>query len=186
MNVKVKLLLLIGLISGCASNSTPLFDGRSLNGWNQLGDANWAVREGAITAERGEGYLVSTERYSNYVLEVEFTVDADVNSGVFVHCQDEQEITPLNCYEINIWDDHPNQAFRTGAIVTKASPTETINTVGKWNRYRILVSGEELQVMLNGTLVSSLSPLDKSSGMIAVQHIGEGSVRFRQIVIEQH
>jgi hypothetical protein len=40
---------------------TPLFDGRSLDGWDVLGDANWGVRDGAISADAGGfSYLVQS------------------------------------------------------------------------------------------------------------------------------
>ena len=36
-----------------------LFDGKSLDNWSQIGDANWKIEEGAAVADRGNGFLVS-------------------------------------------------------------------------------------------------------------------------------
>ena len=39
---------------------TPLFDGNSLDGWTTAGDANWAVKDGMICADKGGfSFLVS-------------------------------------------------------------------------------------------------------------------------------
>jgi hypothetical protein len=34
---------------------TSLFDGKTLQGWNQVGTANWSVVDGAIQATMGNG-----------------------------------------------------------------------------------------------------------------------------------
>ena len=37
-----------------------LLDGRSLDGWSQIGDANWSVADGVVQADKGKsGFLVS-------------------------------------------------------------------------------------------------------------------------------
>ena len=35
-----------------------LFDGKSLDGWNQIGDSNWKVADGVLVADKGNGFLV--------------------------------------------------------------------------------------------------------------------------------
>jgi hypothetical protein len=60
----------------------PLFDGRSLAGWTPLGDANWAVRDGAICADKGAiSFLVSSGSYRDFELIAELWVSGDANSG---------------------------------------------------------------------------------------------------------
>ena len=36
-----------------------LFDGKSLDNFNKIGDANWRVEDGLIVADKGNGFLVS-------------------------------------------------------------------------------------------------------------------------------
>jgi hypothetical protein len=45
---------------------TSLFDGKSLAGWQAVGNANWRVEHGKLIADKGEGYLISKERYSRF------------------------------------------------------------------------------------------------------------------------
>ena len=72
-------LLLLGLTSALSPMSasaqdgwTTLFDGSSLDGWNVLGDANWALEDGAVSADSGSGFLVTEESYGDFELTLEF------------------------------------------------------------------------------------------------------------------
>ena len=132
----------------------------------------------------GDGFLVSRNQYQGYLLAIEFRVDEATNSGVFVNCSDPAEISPVTCHEINIWDNHPRQEYRTGAIVTKVEPFKKLNTLGRWNTYEIRVSPDELEVVLNGTLISRLAQPEKNGGHIALQRAVDGEVRFRNIRLE--
>jgi len=151
--------ILVLAIAGCAQLSPiSLFDGATLAGWNALGEANWRVSGGELVADgpregpdgvtpsgSGDGFLVTTRRYTSYSLSVEFNPSADTNSGVFIHCADPETIDPTSCYEINIWDDHPRQEFRTGAIVTKVLPLKKMNSAGQWNRYDISAAPDRIR-----------------------------------------
>ena len=52
-----------------------LFDGSNLNDWNQIGDANWKIVDGAVQADKGNGFLVSKNSYTDFQLRAEFWVD---------------------------------------------------------------------------------------------------------------
>jgi hypothetical protein len=116
---------------------------------------------------------------------VEFWVDDDANSGVFIRCQNPGEIGANNAYEVNIYDKRPDQAYRTGAIVDVAKPASVINTGGAWNTFLITARGTQLTVVLNNIrtvdVASSLYP----RGPIALQYGGSGTVRFRKVEIRR-
>ncbi len=68
-------------------NWEPLFDGKTLAGWMQLGgDAPFEVRDGAIVGttapDTPNSFLCTEKEYGNFVLELEFKVDEGLNSGV--------------------------------------------------------------------------------------------------------
>jgi len=180
--------LVLTMIVGCTTlpqREISLFDGESLTGWRSLDDAKWWVADGSILLQSGEdGYLVSDAVFDQYRLSVEFWVDRQVNSGVFVHCSNPADISPLTCYEINIWDDHPRQEYRTGAIVTQVRPKAVLDTAGQWNRYDILVSRKAIVVTLNDVEVSRLERPEKQAGHIALQRANGGEVRFRHISLQ--
>ena len=184
------LVIFIALFAACTNNGpvaaapASLFDGVTLNGWQSIGKADWFVDDESIVGAGGDGYLATEEVFHSYRLKLEFNVDAATNSGVFLQCQDRYDISPLTCFEINIWDDHPRQEYRTGAIVTLRSPLEKIDTLGRWNQYDIVVTNQTIYVMLNSVLVSQLESPDKSSGFIALQRNMMGEVRFRRLRLE--
>ncbi|MBT5444958.1 MAG: DUF1080 domain-containing protein, partial [Gammaproteobacteria bacterium] len=110
--------------------------------------------------------------------------DATVNSGVLIRCQDPEDIALSNCYEINIWDLHPNQDYRTGAIVIHSSPPFVhLNSVEKWNQYRIIARGDKLSVWLNEELTAAMATAEFDRGHIALQSAG-GKVQFRNLSIK--
>jgi hypothetical protein len=47
---------------------TVLFDGKTMNGWNPIGTANWKVEDGALVADNGNGFLVSKDSYTDFQL----------------------------------------------------------------------------------------------------------------------
>ena len=163
---------------------TVLLDGKSLKGWNVVGDANWTVADGAVQADKGSGFLVTPASYRDFQITLEFWVSEDANSGVFLRCSDPKAITQANAYEVNIFDKRPDQSYRTGGIVDVAKPASVIQTGGKWNTYDISAKGSQLTVVLNGAKVVDVKDTKHVDGPIALQY-GAGTVRFRNVRIRQ-
>ena len=185
-------LLLLGLVSFSFPSSasaqgagwSTLFDGSGLDGWRVLGDANWELADGAVSADSGNGYLVTGVSYGDFELTLEFWVDEPANSGVFIRCSDPDNIGAGNSYEVNIFDTRPDQTYRTGGIVNVAAPASVINTGGQWNSFVIRAQGSRLEVTLNGTQMVDATHDQFVRGPIALQY-GAGTVRFRNVQIRQ-
>ena len=59
---------------------TPLFDGKTLNGWKRLaGTAEYKVEDGAIVgttvAGSGNTFLVTKKEYGNFILEMDIRTE---------------------------------------------------------------------------------------------------------------
>ncbi len=162
----------------------PLFDGKSLDGWIPLGDANWTVKDGAISADNGKlGFLLSREDYRDFELRAEFWVSDDANSGIFLRCTDRTQITVDNGYEVNIWDQRPDQRYATGAIVNVAEVSPVPRAGGRWNLMEISAKGDVFGVILNGrTTVDAVRNGAHREGPIALQ-CSIGTVKFRKVDI---
>ena len=181
-------IFLAGMLGACAGSTSTdtgisLFDGSSLSGWEPSGAAEWSVADGVIVGQgAGDGFIATTETYGDFHLRLEFWVDASTNSGVFLRCQDRDRIHPESCFELNIWDEHPKQEARTGAIVFRVMPPRAhVETVGKWNTYEVTAKGALLEVKVNGVTTALLEDADPTPGFIALQHWQEGVVKFRNI-----
>jgi hypothetical protein len=159
-----------------------LLDGSSLAGWTQVGDANWRLQDGAVAADSGTGFLLTTASYADFDLELEFWVTPDANSGVFIRCANPSEIGAATCYEVNIFDQRPDPTYRTGAIVDIAAPKVMLETGDKWNRYEISARGRQLVVKLNGQTTVDTNDDKLAAGPFALQY-GAGRVMFRNVRI---
>ena len=74
--------------SGQGDGWVTLVDGTKMGDWTEVGKANWAMKDGALVADKiTEGkdpsYLVSKESYKDFEMKVEFWADDDANSGSF-------------------------------------------------------------------------------------------------------
>ncbi|NAS11290.1 3-keto-disaccharide hydrolase [Poritiphilus flavus] len=158
--------------------------GENSDTWFERGDASWAFDNGDLvgTSEGGNGFVMSRASYRDFVLELEFNPDSSVNSGVFVRCKNE-EISNTDCYEMNIWDEHPDQDSRTGSVVTRMKPMAHVNTLNKWNTYKVECSGNVQKVWVNGVLTAEMENNDLIDGYIALQAAETGSIRFRNVTL---
>ena len=46
--------------------STVLFDGKNLDNFNKIGDANWRIEDGTAVADKGNGFLVTKNEYGDF------------------------------------------------------------------------------------------------------------------------
>jgi hypothetical protein len=173
-----------------------LFDGKNLDNFNKIGDANWRLEDGAVVADKGNGFLITKNAYTDYQIRAEFWVDADANSGIFIRCTDPDKIGSANAYEVNIWDTRPDPTYGTGAIVDVGKVNPMPKAAGKWNVYEITAKGSTFTVTLNGQkTVDGAQDAKLASGRIALQHgLGvkddkgvandHGVVKFRKVEIK--
>ncbi|MEA9602641.1 DUF1080 domain-containing protein [Polynucleobacter sp. MG-28-Ekke-A2] len=163
---------------------TDLIDGVSLSGWNIIGSANWVIGNGIVEGNKPNGFLVSTKTYKNFVIKAEFYAESNTNSGIFIRCQDPNKVSQSTCYEINIWDTRPEQAYATGAIVDVAKVDPVPKAGGRWNTMEIIANGSNFKVMMNGVVTVANGQDSKySEGPIALQSAG-GVIKFRKLQIK--
>jgi hypothetical protein len=160
-----------------------LFDGKNLDNWTPIGDANWKLEDGVVVADKGNGFLVSKNSYPDFQIRAEFWVDPDANSGIFIRATDPTKVTAANAYEVNIFDKRPDPSYGTGAIVNVAKPSTFLKAANQWNTYDITAKGPQFTVILNGTkTVDGAQDTKNPSGRIALQY-GAGVVKFRKVEI---
>ena len=157
-----------------------------MDNFTVVGDANWSTDASSVWADEGSGasWLVTRDSYGDFVLHVEFWASHDANSGIYLRCQDRDNITDRNCYEANIFDQRPDPSFGTGAIVHIASVDEPRPTVGdRWNVYHITLRGDHLVVQLNNETTVDVRDSQFAEGPIALQW-GRGTIRFRNVWVQ--
>lgn len=183
MKPQIILIIVFFLTISC-QNSTALFQENQKN-WIEEGNAHWNFYNNELIGKVNDevGFLMTKQIYKDFVLEMEFKPDSTINSGIFIRCKN-FDINTDDCYEVNIWDLHPNQDFRTGAIVTKFKPLAIVETIGQWNTYKIKNGKDHLEVWINGVLTANMRDNTLTEGFIGLQASGIGEIRFRKIQIK--
>jgi hypothetical protein len=193
MKARLSIAAALGLAGalGAAEAQTQAAWGSLLNGTNGLqnfereGNANWRVMEDGIGANLGNGHLVTKESYRDFRIVAEVWVDTPAaNSGIFIRCQDPEDIGANSCYEVNVFDTRPGQEYATGGIVNTARVIGGPHSAaGKWNTLEIIAKGPQLTVMFNGMKTSEATDTRFGQGRISLQY-GSGTVKFRKFEIQ--
>lgn len=158
-----------------------LFDGESLYGWKNEGDADFHVRDGVILATRGSEpcLLRTTSQFDNYKLRVQFLSDEGTNSGVFLHSPPRPTRPDVDCYELNI-ADVGTSPFPTGSLVGRIEAEEEHDTVG-WQTFTITVLGDHITVELDGKeMADYVDPRPLGRGCIGLQ-FNSGKIAFAAV-----
>jgi hypothetical protein len=173
--------------SGQSDGWVTLVDSTKMGDWDEVGKANWAMKDGALTVDKLDGkdisYLVSKNSYKDFQIKAEFWADDDVNSGIFIRCDESKKIDAKICYEVNIFDKRPDPTYGTGAIVDVAKVDPMPKAGGKWNTYEITAQGPHLVVVLNGQKTVDVQDSKHASGPFALQY-GSGVLKWRKVQIK--
>ncbi|OSZ59054.1 glycosyl hydrolase [Streptomyces pharetrae CZA14] len=177
---------------------TALFDGSSTTGWKQAGPGSFTLADGTLTSVGGLGmfWYSAKEFTGDYSLKLDWKAAGDDNSGVFVGfpASDDPWSAVDNGYEIQI--DATDSADRTtGAVygfqsADIAARDAALNPPGEWNTYELRVTGERLEIFLNGRKVNDFTNTDPArslrQGHVGIQNHGDGDdVSFRNIRVKQ-
>jgi hypothetical protein len=189
-------ILLCGIFAGALASCTPVATRSSQAGWITLiderggehgwipwGGANWHRADGVLTADQGDGVLLSPGTYANLELRVDFWTERDTNSGIFIRCTDRKNVTPTNCYEANLFDSRPFADYATGSIVTVARPAGPMFASGRWSHIEVRADGRHLVVTLNGEPAVDTQVDRVAAGAIGIQYRSGGPVKFRRVEI---
>ena len=171
---------------GLGDNAGEVIFVKDSNEWFHEGRASWKFDGDQLvgTSLGGSGFAMTNKKYQNFTLSLEFYPDTGINSGIFVRCKN-KEISNTDCYEMNIWDYHPDQESRTGSIVTRAKPLIDVQTIGKWNSYKITCESNHIRTWINGKLTVDIFNDDLSEGYIALQAAEPGRIKFRNVKIKE-
>ena len=202
--VTALLLAIVANTSAQESGWKKLFDGKTLDGWTQKGGkAKYLVEDGAIVGKTvpntPNSFLCTEKHYSNFVLELEFKVHPELNSGVQIRSNSLPNYKKGRVHGYQVEIDPSTRAF-TGGIYDEGRRGwiyELKNNrraryafrQNQWNKFRIEAIGNRIRTWINGVLATDLKDDMTKSGFIALQVHGVGkrqdsiSVQWRNIRI---
>jgi Tfp pilus assembly protein PilV len=125
------------------SDAIVLFDGKDINTeWEDTkgNPSGWIVKDGALTAVKGAGYIRTKRKFSSCQLHIEWRTPSEVsgnsqdrgNSGVFLQER----------YEVQVLDSYNNRTYRhgqAGSIYKQFPPLVNASRgPGEWQTYDII------------------------------------------------
>lgn len=209
--MRVRALLLTLLFAPIAMTNAdeswrPLFNGVSLEGWQQVGPGRFVVENGTLRTEGGMGLLWYTgEKFGNATIRVVYRIpdpDAGGNSGVFIRIPTKPTdpwVAVNGGYEVQI-DERADDMHRTGVLYSftrvKAKPA-----LREWNTMEITLDGDRTIVTVNDAVVTDfregdavppkLKPYEptrgrrENTGYIGLQNHGKDDVViFREVSVK--
>lgn len=142
-----------------------LFDGKTFNGWNNLTNSGWEIKDGELSAVASSDHkqrdIITVDQFQDFEFYFEFKISEGTNSGI--------KYLVLNEYvgqkgylglEYQILDDenfkYPERAiFRSSSSLYDLIPADNKKQkpIGQWNVARVMVNGNHVQHWLNGLKV---------------------------------
>ena len=165
-----------------------LFNGKDTSDWlcqDPHRPMGWFVKDGILMNEGKEANNIYTrQKFNDFKLDVEFNVDPQSNSGVYLRGR----------YEIQILDDlnRPLDVHSQGALYGFiVPPVKASKPAGEWQTYEITLIANRVTVILNGTKIidnaevpgitgGALDANEKEPGPILLQG-DHGRVQFRKV-----
>lgn len=177
-------IMLSSISLSAQSNWTELFNGKNLKGWTVVGGkAPYKVVDGAIVgttiANTPNSFLRTTAEYDDFILELSFKVDDELNSGIQFRSNSKPEFKDgiVHGYQ---YDIDPSERAWTGGIYDEARegwlyPLTTNKKASKafkpgcWNDVRIEAIGNRIRTWINGVPAADILDNQDSKGFIALQ-----------------
>lgn len=114
-----------------------------------IGGEHWKWEDGALVAKTHDT-LWTKESYSNFVLDFEFKVAKESNSGVFLRSGNTKNA--LSALEIQVHENTDGGKYGMVAAIYDAMPPKKpmSKPVGEWNRFTITCKDSLVTVVFNG------------------------------------
>ncbi len=212
MNSKLSFFLVIFLLLsvnlfGKEKGWIELFNGRNLDGWQQLnGTATYKVVDGEIIGttvlNSPNSFLCTEKNYGDFVLEVDIWLDNSMNSGIQFRSESKADFQNGRVFGYQCEID-PSERAWSGGIYDEARrdwlypldlnpEAKDAFKMGQWNHYRIECIGNSIRTWVNGVACSHIIDDMTSEGFIALQvhSIGEDAsqvgeqIKWRNIRIK--
>ncbi len=172
------------------SNPEPLFDGKDLQGWKPDHPAknHWTVENGELVNQAAGANILSTRKFNDFKLHIEYNCPADGNSGVYLRGRYEVQVE----YEAA---DKNDKFHMMGSIYGFIPPAATVPPrPGQWESYDITLVGRTVTVVrddvkiidneeIPGITGGALDSNEGAPGPIYIQGDHTGGMKYRNIKI---
>ena len=165
-----------------------LFDDKTTFGWRPASEANWDVKDGIISVSDGKkGLLRTTSQFDDFELKLQFKIQPETNSGIFIRTSPKPRNPAKDCYEINLASKKVSP-FPTGTLVKRETGEDVSENdaqwFDRWHDLHITANGPSVIVSVDDEeTVNYTDPQGDScvgSGYIGLQ-LNSGLAQFKSI-----
>jgi hypothetical protein len=153
----------LAAVSARAQDAKPLWNGKDLSGWTQVGPGKFVIENGVLKTTGGMGLLYWTGgKVGNSVIRVVYRNKQGSNAGVFIRIPEAptEPWMPVNKgYEVQI-DDGGDLHHVTGTLYSLTQAMARPGKPGEWNTLEITLDGPRTRVTVNGELVTDFKEGD--------------------------
>lgn len=181
-----------------------LFDGKVIEGWTKRGGAaTYHVEDGAIVGTTVAGssntFLCTDVLYGDFILELEFKVHPEMNSGIQIRSNSYPEYRKGQVHGYQVEIDPSDRAWTAGIYDEgrrgwlndlEGNPeAQKAFKQNEWNHIRVEAKEGSIKTWLNGVAAADLEDFMTARGFIALQVHGTNDkephhVRWRNIRLQ--
>jgi hypothetical protein len=112
-------------------------------------DGSWVMEDGVLVAKTHDT-IWTKKSYGNFILDLEFKVAKESNSGVFLRTENIRNV--LSALEVQVHESQDGALYgMVGAIYNAQPPKKKLQKpVGQWNRFTITCNGSNVSLIFNG------------------------------------
>jgi len=200
------------LMAGCQTTQrmcsrmtgwTPLFDGKSLDGWKASENKDtFTVRDGEIIAHGQRSHLfyvgpVNSANFKNFEFKADVKTEIGSNSGLYFHTEYQETDWPAKGFEVQVNNTHTDAKKTGGLYNVKDSNHQSRAFDYEWFTEHIIVRDKHVTIKVNGHTVVEWTELEGwkgpqgnpgrklSGGTFALQgHDPDSVVHFKNIMVK--
>lgn len=167
-----------------ASEWQDLFDGSSLEGWQQKGgEARYFVEKGELVGvsmpNTPNSFMTTKEHYGDFILEFEVKVATGLNSGVQIRSNTDEDYRAGQVHGYQVEIDTSPRGFSGGIYdeqrrgwlypLSRNDSARSAFRNGTWNHFRVEAVGNRISTWVNGVQASRLVDDTTAKGFIGLQ-----------------
>ena len=205
MRVFLKALWVLAIVvTPCRAEQEPLFDGKSLQGWEGNVETVWRVREGVIVGGSLDGnpqneFLATSRSFKNFHLRFDYKLvgtEGFINGGVqFRSKRIAEPPNEMSGYQVDIGAGYSGSLYdesRRRKFLAEANKEliAQLEKPGEWNQCEVVSRGSQIELFVNGKRTAVWIEREanvEDDGLIALQIHGncKAEISFRAITVEE-
>lgn len=110
---------------------------------------SWEMKDGVLVAKTHDTIWTKAS-YDNFILDLEFKVAKESNSGVFLRSGNTKDV--LAALEVQVHENQDGALYgMVGAIYNAQPPSKAVQKpAGEWNHYTITCNDNKMSLVFNG------------------------------------